>query len=151
MSRIAHPALWLVILIGGGAATAVTFAALAAQRLPDGPVAPVFDKEACAACKMHVGEPRFAAQLQTTRGDVWFFDDPGCLAEHLIAEPPAVHAIWFHHHREDRWVSADRAGFVPVQPTPMGFGYGAVDVGTPDAIPFEALCARVRAQREARR
>ena len=142
---------WFVVLVGIAALAAIAIAALVANRLPEGPVTPLFDKEACAYCKMHVGEPPFAAQLQTKAGDVWFYDDPGCLADHLIDENPAVHAIWFRHHREVRWVAADQAGFVAVQPTPMGFGFGAVDAGTPGAISFAEFRERVRALREARR
>ena len=37
--------------------------------LPEGPVPVVWDGEVCGHCKMHVGDPRFAAQLQTTGGD----------------------------------------------------------------------------------
>jgi hypothetical protein len=148
--RSARRLLWLA-LPAVAAAAALGFAVLAAQRLPDGPVPPVFDRVACAFCRMHVGEPRFAAQVQTARGDVWDYDDPGCLVEHLLDADPEIHAIWFHHLHEERWVAAERAAFVAVQPTPMGFGFGAVDAGAPDAISFAELRARVRAQREARR
>jgi hypothetical protein len=142
---------WSILLVPAAAIAAIAVAAFAATRLPAGPVTTVFDKEACAYCKMHVGEPPFAAQLQTRRGDVWFYDDPGCLADHLIDENPDVHAIWFRHLREPRWVAAEQAAFVPVQPTPMGFGYGAVDAGEAGGLTFAAFRAYVHAKREARR
>ncbi|MCC6672045.1 MAG: hypothetical protein IT458_13365 [Planctomycetes bacterium] len=141
-----NPALWFAILVGAGVAAAVGIAAFLSEQPPAGPVTPVFDKQACVFCKMHVGEPRFAAQLQTRGGDVHFYDDPGCLAEHLAAERLDVHAIYFRHLHEDRWVILDKAGFVPITPTPMGFGYGAVDAGAPGAIPFEAFEAKALAR-----
>jgi hypothetical protein len=111
----------------------------------------VFDKQACAYCQMHVGEPQFAAQLQTTAGDVWFFDDPGCLVQLLAATPPDVHAIYFRHLREDRWLPLAAAAFLPVMPTPMGFGHGAVDRGEPGSVSWPAFQAAVRARLEAAR
>lgn len=120
---------------------AVIFSVRASTGLPDGPVEPVWDKAACAHCSMHVGEPSFAAQLQVTDGQILAFDDPGCLFEYLDAQQPDVHAIWLHHLREDRWLPASAVAFVAVQPTPMGFGLGAVDPGTAGAIDFAAAKA----------
>ena len=34
-----------------------------AQRLPEGPQPIVWDREACAHCHMHIGEPRFALMM----------------------------------------------------------------------------------------
>lgn len=129
---------------------AVIFSVRASTSLPDGPVELVWDKAACAHCSMHVGEPAFAAQLQVTDGRTLAFDDPGCLFEYLGSERPEVHAIWFHHLREDRWLAAAAVAFVDVQPTPMGFGLGAVDLGTAHAVTFEAARARCLASRDGR-
>jgi copper chaperone NosL len=128
-------------------ATALGLAICAAQALPDGPVDLVWDKVACAHCRMHVGEPAFAAQLTTTAGETLAFDDPGCLFEYEQANHPAVHASWFRHHREDRWLRADAVGFVEVAPTPMGYGLGAVEPGTAGAIGLEAARAQVLGSR----
>lgn len=118
------------------------------QSLPEGPVAVVWDKEPCAWCHMHVGERAFAAQLQTRDRQVLNFDDPGCLFHYVHEHPDLdVHALYFHHLREERWVAADQAGFVRVSPTPMGFGFGAVDAGEPGAVPWrEAMAATVSGQ-----
>src|SRR5690606_20502637 len=37
---------------------------------PEGPVDVAWDHDVCAECRMHVGDPRFAAQLHTTDGEV---------------------------------------------------------------------------------
>lgn len=121
---------------------AVSFSVFAANSLPAGPVDLVWDKTACASCRMHVGEPAFSAQLTTKDGRTHAFDDPGCLFVFLDEEQPAVHEIWFHHLHELRWLPASAVAFVPVEPTPMGFGLGAVDPGTPGAIDLGAARQR---------
>lgn len=126
-------------LVGGFVAAIVW-----SQRLPEGPVEIVWDREACAHCHMHIGEPPFAAQLQLEDRKVLNFDDPGCLFSWLQANPGArVHAMYFHHLRENRWLAKAEVGFVEVSPTPMGFGLGAVERNTPGAISFEEAQARV--------
>lgn len=122
---------------------------LRAQELPAGVVPVAWDKTACAHCRMHVGEPGFAAQLQLKDGRVLDYDDPGCLVKWLDANPSdaraeKLHAIWFHHHSEDRWLSPEQAGFVAAVPSPMGFGLAAVDASTPGALPWPEAMARVR-------
>ena len=120
----------VVVVVGG----AVTWSVLASNKLPDGPADVVYDKAACAACGMHVGEPPFAAQLIDQSGRLHAFDDPGCLFLFVEEHHPAVHGIWFRHHTEQRWIPADKVAFAPVDKTPMGFGIAAVDMGTPGAI-----------------
>lgn len=116
---------------------ALTLVVASAQELPRGPVPIAFDKETCAHCHMHVGDPRFAAQLQTKEGHVDNFDDPGCLMRFLEARHPVVHAVYVHDMNADRWIERSHVAFVHVSPTPMGFGLGAVDVATPGAIPWD--------------
>jgi hypothetical protein len=118
-------------------ASAVTFTLLASGNLPDGPVAVVWDKAACAACGMHVGEPPFAAQLTTKDGKTLVFDDPGCLFLHLEENALELHAVWFRDHKADQWHHKDKVAFVPLAVTPMGFGLGAVAAGTPGAIGYD--------------
>jgi hypothetical protein len=133
----------LIVAISLVAAVGVIVAVRYTQQLPEGPVAVAWDREACAHCHMHVGEPAFAAQLQTTSGEVLNFDDPGCLFKYLEERRPAVHAIYFHHLREDRWMSAEETAFVPVSQSPMGYDLGAVERGTPGSIPLSAAREQV--------
>lgn len=132
---------------------AATFAAAVltlrfTQRLPSGPVPIVWDREACAECRMHVGEPRFAAQLQTRDGLVHNFDDPGCLLRYLSTRRPDTHALYFRHLREDRWLTREGVGFVPVDASPMGYNLGAVDAAGAGALSFEAAQAQVGSGKE---
>ncbi|MBI2373965.1 MAG: hypothetical protein HYV07_08205 [Deltaproteobacteria bacterium] len=135
---------WLVVLL-----IAVTggfgWLLVRAQALPQGVVSVVWDKEACGQCRMHVGEPRFASQIQTTRGKVLNFDDPGCLFQWLEANPAPAHAIYFHALEGDRWIPSDEVAFVETTPTPMGYGLGAVSKTSTSAISFQAARERIRA------
>lgn len=136
----------LFLLLGLGVVlTGLGLLLVKLEAPPSGPREVVWGKQACAHCRMHVSEPAFAAQLHTTEGDVMHFDDPGCLFELLRADSPRVHALWFHHAREDRWLSRDEVGFVPTQPTPMGFGVGAVEKSQPGAWTLDEAMGHARA------
>jgi hypothetical protein len=116
-----------VVLLGAGAGLAVLLEA--AQRAPVGPVDVLWDRDICAHCNMHVGEPGFAAQLHNEVGDVFHFDDPGCLFEFVAQTQPRVAGTWFHHGHQSRWLTAEEAVFVRVEHSPMGFGLAAVGAG----------------------
>jgi hypothetical protein len=138
--RILPVALLAIVLaiIGG----AIAWSVLASAKLPDGPAELVWDKAACAACGMHVGEPPFAAQVTTKDGRVHAFDDPGCLFLWIDEQKPEVHSLFFRHHKENRWLDRYRVGFMPHEPTPMGFGLAAVDGSTPGAIDYDTARGR---------
>jgi hypothetical protein len=112
----------------------------------DGPVPIVWDKAVCANCRMQIGEPPFAAQLQTGQGQVLDFDDPGCLFELVLRERPAIRAAYFRHIEQDRWLSREEVGFLPGAQTPMGFGLSAVERDRPGALSFEQALERATAR-----
>ena len=123
-------------LVAGGLVliSLVGYAVCLAQRPPDGPEPVAWDREACAHCRMHVGDPRFAAQLQTASGETRNYDDPGCLLADLAERRrEGVRAIWLRDANADRWLPAAEAVFVPASPTPMGYGLAAVTKGSPGA------------------
>ncbi len=124
----------LCAVAGLAAALAVAAVIGRLERAPRGPVEPAWDRQACAHCRMHLSEHGFAAQLQSAEGEVFFFDDPGCLFLWQAEGGAGAAAIYFHHLREERWLAAAEAGFVRVAPTPMGWGFGAVERGAPGAI-----------------
>jgi len=139
----------LAVLAALGAAL-LGWGLLRSQSLPSGPEPVAFDRAPCTRCGMLIGEPAFAGQLQTRDGRVLDFDDPGCLLLYLRERDPDVHAVWLHHHAEDRWIPQDRVAFVPVPATPMGYGLGAVERGGATLSWDEAL-ARAAASEDRRR
>jgi len=86
---------------------------------------------------MTISDHRFACQLQTVSGEIYDFDDPGCLLSFLGERHPAVHAIYFHALEGETWLRAPAVAFITGQHTPMGYGLGAVADATPNAIGFE--------------
>jgi copper chaperone NosL len=71
---------------------------------------------------MTVSDARFASQLVAPGEEPRFFDDLGCLRDHLRSAPvPAGALAWVADHRTRAWVRADRAVFtrVPGLATPM--------------------------------
>ncbi|MEO8196187.1 MAG: hypothetical protein ABI689_05650 [Thermoanaerobaculia bacterium] len=143
-------------LSGWAAAAAVVLLGLAAavfwlERPPVGVVEPAWDRDACGYCRMHVSEPAFAAEIQTADGEIVFFDDPGCLFLWQEENHAAARATFFHHYREDRWLSSPRVGFAPTAPTPMAWGLGAVDADAPGAIGLDEARRRTAALAAAKR
>ena len=135
-----------LLLVVALAAITIAFVRFNQVAPPDGPVPVVWDSEVCGHCKMHVGDPRFAAQLQTVDGVVLNFDDPGCLLEHLASHDTPIHALYFRNHQADGWLSEDEAGFVGVDDSPMGYGIAAVPRGTAGAQGIDWAKAQVEAR-----
>jgi hypothetical protein len=128
-AKVTKVLLLLVALV----AISVAFVRYNQVTLPDAAVPVIWDGEVCGHCKMHVGDPRFAAQLQTTSGDVLNFDDPGCLFDYLQSHEVSTRALYFRNYDEDGWLTEAEAGFLPVDDSPMGYGIRAVAKGTPGA------------------
>jgi len=126
------------------------FVLFRAQRLPTGPEAVAWDRAVCAHCHMHVGDPHYAAQLQTSDGDVLNFDDPGCLFLYVQSRHPTVHATYYHDAHTERWWRRDEAGFVPAAHTPMGYGLAATSRGTAGAVSADEAARRVVGGAQAR-
>jgi hypothetical protein len=146
MRKRAAPAIVAAVLLL--AAGAVATVVCRGTQLPEGPEPIAWDREACAHCHMHVGEPGFAAQLILTDGRVLDFDDPGCLLAYVADDAPGVHRAWVHHGTEERWIRLEAAAFVPVERSPMGYRLAAVDRGAPGSIDRAEAEARVRLARE---
>ena len=101
-------------------------ALLALAACSRGPVrpAPVDTRnDACAHCRMAVSDARFAAQLAAPGEEPRFFDDLGCLRDHLAARPrlPRGTVAFVADHRTREWLRASGAIYTrcPGLATPM--------------------------------
>lgn len=132
------------VIIVAVAAVAVLTVALALRRaesLPNGPQEVVWDHTQCAECRMSVSERAWAAQAQLKDGRVLDFDDCGCLFRFTAREATPVHAVYYRHLKEDRWLAEAEAAFISAGPSPMGYDLGAVAAGTPGTEPAAAVRA----------
>src|SRR5262249_9466691 len=105
-----------------------------------------FGEEACASCRMIIGDEHFAAALVAPTGDALKFDDIGCLVEHEAGRLRPEVAYWGRdaaglerlHAPGARgracpaaagleWLDAREARFAhsPSVVSPMGFGLAA--------------------------
>jgi copper chaperone NosL len=57
---------------------------------PNGPEPIAFNKDACDFCKMSISEASFAAQLITSKGRVYKFDDINCMRNYAKSNPEVV-------------------------------------------------------------
>ena len=124
----------VIVLVAVGA-----FVARGGSTVPDSVQPIAWNAEACAHCKMLIGDPAFAAQVITNEGDVLSFDDPGCAARYIRAHEGTIHRAWFHAGKGDGWIALADVAFVKVPTSPMGSGVMAVRRGTPGALSLEAV------------
>jgi copper chaperone NosL len=101
---------------------ALALAAVACTSGPPQPVAidPINDQ--CAACRMVISDPGFAAEIVAPGEEPRLFDDLRCLRDGLAAAPPAPDArIFVADRRTGAWIAAGAAIFVSVPDlaTPM--------------------------------
>ncbi|MGC8640047.1 MAG: nitrous oxide reductase accessory protein NosL [Isosphaeraceae bacterium] len=84
-------------------------------------------QEACANCRMIIGDERFAAALTTGEGETLKFDDLGCLIQHESAGFRPTTVYWVRDFQGDGWLNARDAVFVHSRSidSPMGFGLAA--------------------------
>lgn len=137
-----------LLLLVGAIVGLVLFVIISNRSLSDGPKEVIWDKTACVYCAMHLGDPRFAAQLTTADGTTYFYDDPGCLFFHqqeLDKTQTEIHARWFNRMDGKGWLNSEEVAFVRSDQTPMDYGFGAVPAGAAESISLENAAAEVTA------
>lgn len=96
--------------------TAILLVALMAACGEPRPGIFTWGSDGCDHCHMTLTDPRFAAQLVTTKHKVHRFDDPGCLANFVVegAVPAeAVHSLWVNDFlAPDRLLPVEEAVFL---------------------------------------
>jgi copper chaperone NosL len=125
------------------APTCLLLSLAACTRGPVGPAPLDTRNDACAFCRMAVSDGRFAAQLAAPGEEPTFFDDLGCLRDHLASRPrlPRGTVAFVADHRTREWVRASRATFTRREAveTPMSSHLLAhASVASRDADPVAA-------------
>ena len=86
-----------------------------------------YGKDACAECRMIIGEKKCAAALIGTDGESVKFDDIGCMKAYLQKNAMTAKYAWVHDYQSDEWIDQRKAVFVRSEylVTPMGYGIAA--------------------------
>jgi copper chaperone NosL len=100
---------------------------------PKGPVPIEPGEESCALCLMTVSDERYATELITKKGKVYFFDSVECLAGfYLDQDPDDVASMWVtDFHTQARMVRVEDAFFLRSKDlrSPMGMNLTAFGDG----------------------
>jgi copper chaperone NosL len=100
---------------------------------PKGPVPIRIGEESCAECLMTVSDERYATELITKKGKVYFFDSVECLAGfYLDQDPDDVASMWVtDFHTQARLVPVGEAFFLRSKDlrSPMGMNLTAFGDG----------------------
>jgi copper chaperone NosL len=77
---------------------------------------------------MIISDDRFAAALVTDTGDVFKFDDIGCLIQHEAGQIRPGVTYWVCNFQGAGWLDARKATFVRLTrvASPMGYGIAAL-------------------------
>lgn len=83
-------------------------------------------EEMCAFCKMALSEKKYAAEFITRDGDVFKFDDLGCMADYIAGKRnrDQIAAFFVVDFESKEWLNAETAHFVSSATfqTPMSGG-----------------------------
>lgn len=75
-----------------------------------------YGKDACSHCKMIITDPKFGAELVTTKGKIFIFDDLNCYwdfrAQQQIDEAQIAHSVVFLFNKPKAYVEASEACFL---------------------------------------
>ena len=130
-----------VFVVGIGIAS--LFVLASCQKGATEPVA-IEANDMCSFCRMSISEKRFAAEFIDVDGEVFKFDDIGCMAsfvEQKKSRAP-IHATFVMDFDARHWLRAEDAFYVRSSEfaTPMGFGIAAFK----DQSPAEAAATKFR-------
>lgn len=93
----------------------------------------IMSEDMCSFCKMAISEKRFASELLTQDGEVFKFDDIGCMLRFRKSHghPESVVATFVVDYDTREWIKSEEAYFVKstVFKTPMGGNVVAFKTG----------------------
>ncbi len=118
---------------------------------PEGMAEIKWDRDTCTRCNMVISDHRFAAEARSPRGEVFKFDDIGCLAFWLKAQAWAKEArLWVSDATvatsETRWLDASQASYVTGKRSPMGYNFSAQKLPQAGALSLAEMFEHVWAR-----
>ena len=90
-----------------------------------------YNHDECAYCKMKISDPKFGAELVTTKGKIYKFDSAECLLWDYIKNVDREHKFLMvtDYQNPYQFIDAEKATYMisEQQPSPMGGGLSAYD------------------------
>ena len=93
----------------------------------------------CAKCKMNVNILDYATQAIKKNGDTYFFDDIGCMILWLEKNSEEVVGKYVMTLDTHKWIKAEQAHYSRIAPSPMGYGFGAVETSKASLISYKEM------------
>ncbi len=93
----------------------------------------------CSECNMDVETLEYAAQIILKNADTYFFDDIGCVVLWLEGHSPKIKAVLTQTLDTHEWIDAKKAWYSRIAPSPMGYGFAAVEKRKEGLISYEEM------------
>ena len=86
-----------------------------------------YGQDTCAECRMIITDARFAGAFINAEGDIFKFDDIGCMRTYEEKNHTVIQNSWVHDTRSEEWIDPAKAIFIrsTTLDTPMGYGIAA--------------------------
>ncbi len=93
----------------------------------------------CSECSMDIEALDYAVQLISEDGNTYFFDDIGCVVLWLETHSPDIHSLLTQTLDTHLWIDATKAWYSRIAPSPMGYGFAAVENKKEGLIDYEEM------------
>ena len=94
----------------------------------------------CPDCHMEVDTLQYSAQLISTDGTTYIFDDVGCMVlfikKHQEVE---IKTLWAYTHDTEKYIDAKKLYYKLADLTPMEYGFCAYEHKKADMIDYESM------------
>jgi hypothetical protein len=93
----------------------------------------------CSECNMDIERLEYAAQIISKNGNTYFFDDIGCVVLWLENHSPDIHSMLTQTLDTHQWIDVKKAWYSRIAPSPMGYGFAAVENKKEGLIGYEEM------------
>jgi predicted lipase len=97
----------------------------------------------CSLCNMHIKKLDYATEAVKSNGDTYFFDDMGCMIMWLEKHSDMLERLYVKTLDTHKWMEAQNAHYSRIAPSPMGYGFGAVEVPKEGLISFAEVKSNI--------
>lgn len=93
----------------------------------------------CIHCNMFVKKLDYATQAVKSNGDTYFFDDIGCMVKWLDNNADSIEKLYVRTVDTHLWIEASKAHYSRIAPSPMGYGFAALEAQKEGLISYEKV------------